>query len=82
LSGAQRARWHTGQESIPIPIPTPTPIQTMIGLIGNHCLEEGAFSDGLYHWVTFLGVPEKAETPAGSADGADQRRLVRLVVEG
>ncbi len=34
-----------GQESIPIPIPTPTPIQTMIGRIGNHCLEaapEGA----------------------------------------
>jgi hypothetical protein len=54
----------------------------MIGLIGNHCLEEGAFSDGLYHRVPFLGAPEKAETPAGSADGADQRQLVGLVVEG
>jgi hypothetical protein len=33
-----RARCQPEQESIPIPIPTPTPIQTMIWLIGNHCL--------------------------------------------
>jgi hypothetical protein len=41
-----KPRRHTEQESIPIPIPIPTP--TMIGLIGNHCLE--ATPEGACHF--------------------------------
>ncbi|MDI9385095.1 MAG: hypothetical protein QM518_12435, partial [Verrucomicrobiota bacterium] len=39
------ARHKPEPASIPTPIPPPTPIQTLIGRIGNHCLEatpEGA----------------------------------------
>ncbi len=43
-----RALRQPAKESIPIPIPTPTPIQTMIGLIGNHCLEETHEEAGLF----------------------------------
>ena len=41
-----KAKCHTGRGSIPIP--TPTPIQTMIGLIGNHFLEETHEEAGLF----------------------------------
>lgn len=40
---SQRLQAGPGFPSIPIP----TPIQTMIGLIGNHCLKDRAFSDDL-----------------------------------
>ncbi len=34
-----------------IPFPTPTPILTMIGLIGNHCLEAMPNGARLFGWA-------------------------------
>ncbi|MGI6303135.1 MAG: hypothetical protein ACOX52_19040 [Verrucomicrobiota bacterium] len=75
-----RARSQPGQESIPIPIPTPTPIQTMIGLIGNHCLEATRDGTCLFGRLLARGYPktplgqnERSLGPDGEVSRRDRR---------
>ena len=46
-----RTKCHSEQESIPIPIP----IQTMMGMIDNHCLEETHEGAGLFGGFSHRG---------------------------
>src|SRR5690606_41868991 len=69
-----RARCQPERESIPIPIPTPTPIQTMIGQIGNHCLE--ATPEGARHFGRALAPAPSAIGTLGDAEDAGAEWMI------